>query len=273
MCFPEQGVAVALRPGDVIFFNPQYYHCVSGKCVEYDTEKVYLTSFYMKTMQLGLNDNSIAFVQNELSVETEKSRSNKPQDNLMRLDNIVSCPDLKNSFPANRPFVVNDKAYIAFNSIGALDDENVNESLLDVPQEISVVTIVMAEPILTADECEYQRQLMHERKIDREKFVSQLIIQYRKEMDSLLAKIKNFEKYDFFEMKHLLQWNQEIDKRSYRAYMKLQTIAERSECHRNEKLRSDFEEFHKDVFPIFYEGIPEPPEKLEEDSDCEDLFE
>jgi hypothetical protein len=224
-------------------------------------------------MQLGLNDNSIAFVQNELSVETEDSRSNKPQDNLMRLDNIVSCPDLKNSFPANRPFVVNDEAYIAFNSIGALDDENVNESLLDVPQEISVVTIVTTEPILTADECEYQRQLMHQRRIDREKFVSQLIIQYRKETGSLLAKIKNCEKYDFFEMKHLLQWNQEIDKRSYHAYMKLQTIAESSECDRNEKLRSDFEQYHKDVFPIFYEGIPKPPETLEEDSDCEDLFE
>jgi hypothetical protein len=55
--------------------------------------------------------------------------------------------------------------------------------------------------------------------------------------------------------------------------MKLQTIAESLECDRNEKLRSDFEKFHKDVFPIFYEGIPEPPEKLEEDSDCEDLFE
>jgi hypothetical protein len=67
MCFPEQGIAVALRPGDVIFFNPQYYHCVSGRTVDYYAEKVHLTSFYMKSMQLGLNDNSIPFEQTEAS--------------------------------------------------------------------------------------------------------------------------------------------------------------------------------------------------------------
>jgi hypothetical protein len=146
-------------------------------------------------------------------LKRKKSRSNKPQDNLMRLDNIVSCPDLKNSFPANRPFVVNDESYIDFDSIAALENENVNESLLDVPKEIFVVTVVMAEPILTADEFEYQRQLLHKRRIDREKFVSQLIIQYRKDRDSLLAKNKKCEKYYLFEMQHLLQWNQVIDKR------------------------------------------------------------
>jgi hypothetical protein len=274
MCFPEQGVAVALRPGDVIFFNPQYYHCVSGRCVEYEAEKVYLTSFYMKSMQLGLNDNSIAFVQNELSVEKEKSRSKKPQDNLMRLDNIESCPDLKNSFPANRPFVVNDEAYIDFDSIGALENENVNDSLndslLDVPQEIVVVTIVMTEPMLTAAECEYQFQLYHNRRNERAKYVSKLIDKYRTERALLLDTNKKCDFYDRFEKEHLLHWNQVFDRRSYHAYEKIQNDAEYRECERHEQLRSDFEKFHKDVFPIFYEGIPEPPEKLEEDSDSED---
>jgi hypothetical protein len=59
MCFPEVGVAVGLRPGDVLYFNPMYYHCVSGRTKHYTDKKVYVTSFYMKAMQLGLNDNSI----------------------------------------------------------------------------------------------------------------------------------------------------------------------------------------------------------------------
>ena len=57
--FLEYGIAVAMRPGDVLFFNPLHYHCLSERCIEYIDEKVFVTSFYMKTSQLGLNDNDI----------------------------------------------------------------------------------------------------------------------------------------------------------------------------------------------------------------------
>lgn len=58
--FPEYGIAVALRPGDILFFNPLHYHCLSDRTIEYKDEDVYVTSFYMKSSQVGLNDNDIA---------------------------------------------------------------------------------------------------------------------------------------------------------------------------------------------------------------------
>ena len=30
--FPRLGIAVPLRPGDVLFFNPHESHCVSSRC-------------------------------------------------------------------------------------------------------------------------------------------------------------------------------------------------------------------------------------------------
>ena len=58
-CFPEWGRFVAIRPGDVLFFNPLHFHCLSERTSAYHDEKVYVTSFYLKTSQIGLNDNSI----------------------------------------------------------------------------------------------------------------------------------------------------------------------------------------------------------------------
>jgi hypothetical protein len=60
-CFPEQNVAVALRPGDILFFNPLYRLCLSQRTIEYIEEDVYVTSFYLKSGQLSGNDNSIEF--------------------------------------------------------------------------------------------------------------------------------------------------------------------------------------------------------------------
>ena len=54
--FPEYGVAIALRPGDILFFNPLHYHCLSDRTMDYMNEDVYVTSFYMKSSQLGLNN-------------------------------------------------------------------------------------------------------------------------------------------------------------------------------------------------------------------------
>ena len=57
-CIPEYRIAVALRPGDVLFFNPLHYHCISQRTSHYIAETVYVTSFYMKTGQIGGNDNN-----------------------------------------------------------------------------------------------------------------------------------------------------------------------------------------------------------------------
>jgi hypothetical protein len=62
-CLPEYSVCVALRPGDVIFFNPLEYHCISQRTESYKNEKIFVTSFYLKAKQLGLNDNDIPLQQ------------------------------------------------------------------------------------------------------------------------------------------------------------------------------------------------------------------
>ena len=54
--FPRLGMAVALRPGDYLLFNPQEYHCISSRC-EIQKE-IYSISSYLKTAIVGLNDNS-----------------------------------------------------------------------------------------------------------------------------------------------------------------------------------------------------------------------
>ena len=53
-CFPQQGVSVALRPGDLLLFNPHVYHSVSSRSTKND---VYCISFYMKIAYIGGNDN------------------------------------------------------------------------------------------------------------------------------------------------------------------------------------------------------------------------
>ena len=58
-CFPEWGRYIALRPGDILFFNPLHYHCISERTNAFKDEKVFVTSFYLKTAQIGRNDNDI----------------------------------------------------------------------------------------------------------------------------------------------------------------------------------------------------------------------
>ena len=75
-CLPEFGVSVAFRPGDVLFFNPLYYHCISQRTEEYLCDEIYVTSLYMKTGQIGGNDNSINLcnfeIEQEINVVLEK---------------------------------------------------------------------------------------------------------------------------------------------------------------------------------------------------------
>ncbi len=56
--FPEQGIAVALRPGDMLIFNPRYHHSLSSRTSAYQCKDVYCLSLYLKTAIVGGNDNS-----------------------------------------------------------------------------------------------------------------------------------------------------------------------------------------------------------------------
>jgi hypothetical protein len=57
--FPEIGLAVALRPGDQLLFNPLFYHCISTKEFTNYEQHVYVASYYLKTAIVGWNNNSI----------------------------------------------------------------------------------------------------------------------------------------------------------------------------------------------------------------------
>ena len=57
--FPEQGIAVALRPGDLLIFNPKYHHCLSSCTEAYQNKDVYSMSLYLKSAVVGKNDNRI----------------------------------------------------------------------------------------------------------------------------------------------------------------------------------------------------------------------
>jgi hypothetical protein len=56
-CFPCHGVAVPLRPGDAIIFNPCEPHCLSSP-VDLSKES-YSVAMYLKTSVVGLNNNSL----------------------------------------------------------------------------------------------------------------------------------------------------------------------------------------------------------------------
>jgi hypothetical protein len=57
--FPEQGIAVALRPGDMLIFNPKYHHRLSSYTCTYQNKDVYFMLLYIKSAVVGKNNNSI----------------------------------------------------------------------------------------------------------------------------------------------------------------------------------------------------------------------
>jgi hypothetical protein len=57
--FPEQGIAIALRPGDMILFNPRYYHSLSSRTSSYRNHDVFCLSLYLKTAVVGQNNNTL----------------------------------------------------------------------------------------------------------------------------------------------------------------------------------------------------------------------
>ena len=64
--FAEQGIAVALRPGDMLIFNPLYHHCLSSRTSLYGTEDVFCLSLYLKTAVVGKNDNSLPLTETDI---------------------------------------------------------------------------------------------------------------------------------------------------------------------------------------------------------------
>ena len=63
--FAEQGIAVALRPGDMLIFNPLYHHCLSLCTSLYEADDVFCLSLYLKTAVVGKNDNSLPLTETE----------------------------------------------------------------------------------------------------------------------------------------------------------------------------------------------------------------
>jgi hypothetical protein len=70
--FPEQGIAVALRPGDMLIFNPKYHHCLSSCTCAYQNKDVYSMSLYLKSAAVGKNDNSIPINDKETDLLREE---------------------------------------------------------------------------------------------------------------------------------------------------------------------------------------------------------
>jgi len=56
-CFPTLGIAIPLRPGDYLMFNPLIPHCILSRC-KHEDDIICLT-MYLKTAIVGLNDNSL----------------------------------------------------------------------------------------------------------------------------------------------------------------------------------------------------------------------
>ena len=65
-CFPRLGVAIPMKPGDSILFNPQEPHAASSRC--FSSDDILCMSLYLKSTLVGLNDNSIPNTEKELQL-------------------------------------------------------------------------------------------------------------------------------------------------------------------------------------------------------------
>lgn len=59
-CFPRLGVAIPMKPGDVLIFNPQEPHAISSRCCEDDD--IICMSAYLKSAVVGMNDNATSLL-------------------------------------------------------------------------------------------------------------------------------------------------------------------------------------------------------------------
>ena len=53
--FSRLCIAIPLRPGDVLFFNPKEHHCILS--ISRTDNNVYCLSLYSKSVTIGLNNN------------------------------------------------------------------------------------------------------------------------------------------------------------------------------------------------------------------------
>ena len=74
-CFPRIGVAVALRPGDILVFNPTEPHAISSRCNVNDN--MYCLSMYLKTGVVGLNDNNVCLTDVQVYMKDQYSSMHK----------------------------------------------------------------------------------------------------------------------------------------------------------------------------------------------------
>ena len=67
--FPTLGLAIALRPGDILNFNPQVYHSVSSLCDP--KQNIWCASLYLKNAVVGGNDNSLPLTEAQMEAKEE----------------------------------------------------------------------------------------------------------------------------------------------------------------------------------------------------------
>ena len=56
-CFPTIATAVAMRPGDIVIFDPTIPHCISSR--RNNSDNIYCISLYLKSLVVGLNNNKL----------------------------------------------------------------------------------------------------------------------------------------------------------------------------------------------------------------------
>ena len=64
-CFPTCGYAVALKPGDVLLFNPHVHHCLSAKSPECKGIRVHVTTMHLKNRHVSKNDKDATLTEEE----------------------------------------------------------------------------------------------------------------------------------------------------------------------------------------------------------------
>jgi hypothetical protein len=66
--FAEQGIAVAVRPGDILVFDPQYHHCSSSRALEYENDDIFSLSLYLKSAVVGKVANKLPLNETEIKL-------------------------------------------------------------------------------------------------------------------------------------------------------------------------------------------------------------
>ena len=67
--FPTCGCAVALRPGDVLVFNPHVHHCLSSVSPFYAKLRVHVSTLHVKTAHMSKNDKTAELTPEETEAQ------------------------------------------------------------------------------------------------------------------------------------------------------------------------------------------------------------